>query len=224
MRNVKVLPPEEPLLEPQLERNALPKMRQSWWRWFRNLFGDVQDAQALALEALLTKGPDNQRQFSDVQILQAQRGLSQIGELERKVDDLTRFVFAMTRARSALVQATGAWTPADNSGAALAFTGVNAGFTQIGNLVFLYLTLTYPVTADGSNASIKGLPYLVPNQTYAQVPSIVDTTATIANEVVLVPAKNTFTATFDTGAPLTAVTNATLSGATISAKLIYPVG
>lgn len=239
MRTQKVLPPDEPMLE-----NGTVPVRSTWWRFFRNMFGDVQDSQSLAIEGLLPRGPDNPHQIGDLQSLSSQRGVSQTGELERrlvdlqtlsslrgqvrelerKFADLQEFVFATMQPHSTLVQTTGPWTPADNSGASLTFTGVSASYTQIGNMVFAYFTLTYPATADGTAASIKGLPYLVPNVNYAQAPCVVETSATIANEVVLVPAKNTFTAAFDTGNPLTAVLNSTLSGATVSAKLIYPIG
>src|SRR5229473_7313992 len=38
---------------------------------------------------------------------------------------------------------SGIWTPADNSGATLAFTSVSANYTKLGNMVFAYVTLTY---------------------------------------------------------------------------------
>jgi hypothetical protein len=60
------------------------------------------------------------------------------------------------------------WKPTDGSGAGLTFTGVSATFTQIGNLVFAYANLTYPATADGSNAQIAGLPLIsLPGLDYA---------------------------------------------------------
>jgi len=53
----------------------------------------------------------------------------------------------------------GTWTPADNSGAGLTFTGVTATYTKIGRLVSAQLYLTYPSTADINQAKITGLPY-----------------------------------------------------------------
>jgi hypothetical protein len=53
----------------------------------------------------------------------------------------------------------GTWTPADASGAGLSFTSVDARYTKIGNLVTVYVVLTYPVTASGSQAKISGLPF-----------------------------------------------------------------
>jgi hypothetical protein len=53
----------------------------------------------------------------------------------------------------------GTWTPSDNSGAGLTFTGVTATYTKIGRLVSAQLYLTYPSTADTNQAKITGLPY-----------------------------------------------------------------
>lgn len=49
----------------------------------------------------------------------------------------------------------------DGSGAALAFSSVAAYATKIGDRVMFSITVTYPATADGSNAQINGLPYAV---------------------------------------------------------------
>lgn len=119
-------------------------------------------------------------------------------------------------------QTTGSWTPADNSGASLAFGSVSANYTRIGNMVFAYATWAYPVTASGSSASISGLPVSVANVNYAQVPSPADTTASITGGLVVVPVKNTTTANFDIGSPFGPVTNLQLSAATVSIMLIYP--
>jgi len=53
----------------------------------------------------------------------------------------------------------GTWTPADNSGAGLTFTGVTATYTKVGRIVSAQLYLTYPSTADINQAKITGLPY-----------------------------------------------------------------
>jgi hypothetical protein len=119
-------------------------------------------------------------------------------------------------------QTTGVWTPADNSGALLAFTGVSANYTRIGNMIFAYATWTYPVNASGVAASISGLPVAAANAAYAQVPSVADTSASITGGLVLVPVQNTATANFDVGTPFGPATNLQLSGATIAVMLIYP--
>lgn len=114
-----------------------------------------------------------------------------------------------------------AWTPTDASGAGLSFSSVSSSATQLGNIVFAYATLTYPVTASGASAIIGGLPVTVANTNYAQVPSLVDTTAALS--ISLVPVKATTTATFNAIASLGAVTNAQLSGATVIFNIAYPV-
>jgi len=53
----------------------------------------------------------------------------------------------------------GTWTPADASGASLTFTSVTARYTKIGNVVYINAKLTYPTTADVSQAKISGLPF-----------------------------------------------------------------
>ncbi|SRR6266404_5673230 len=119
-------------------------------------------------------------------------------------------------------QTTGAWTPADNSGAALTFTSVSANYTQIGNMIFAYASWTYPANASGASASISGLPVASANANYAQVPSVVDTSASITGGLVCVPVKNTTTANFDVGTPFGPATNLQLSGATIATVIVYP--
>lgn len=119
-------------------------------------------------------------------------------------------------------QTIGSWTPADNSGAALVFSSVSAGYTKIGNMVFAYGTWIYPVTIDGTAASISGLPATVANVAYAQMPAIAATTVTITGGLVMLPIKNTTTAKFDVGSPFGIVTNAQLSGATVSILMFYP--
>lgn len=114
------------------------------------------------------------------------------------------------------------WTPTDNSGAALTFSAVSTKYSQNGNMVHAYGTLTYPATADVTAASIAGLPVAVPNQNYAQIPCVVSCSASISGGLVLIPTKNSSTAKFDIASPLGPVTNLQLSGATLSFQMIYP--
>lgn len=51
-----------------------------------------------------------------------------------------------------------AWTPSDQSGAGLSFTGVTARYVKLGKLVFASFVLTFPSTANSSGTSIGGLP------------------------------------------------------------------
>jgi hypothetical protein len=111
------------------------------------------------------------------------------------------------------------WTPTDQSGASLSFTAVSAQYTQIGNMVFAYGTLTYPTTADGSAAKIS-LPVAVPNQAYAAVDGapVFDGT----NNVVLKTVINTQTAAFFVSGTGAAVLNSSLSTKVLNFMLVYP--
>jgi hypothetical protein len=54
----------------------------------------------------------------------------------------------------------GTWTPTDASGAGLTITSAEAKYTKVGNLVFVRAgSITYPATADGTSATIGGLPF-----------------------------------------------------------------
>lgn len=115
-----------------------------------------------------------------------------------------------------------AWTPTDGSGASLTFTAVNAGYTKLGNMVFAYFTLTYPSTANGSNASIAWtvMP-AVPNQSYGFAAhncytSVVAVSLGIETNV------NTSTASFVNLVGGSAVTNVTLSLKQIYCYMFYP--
>ena len=50
---------------------------------------------------------------------------------------------------------TGSWTPTDGSGAALSFSQAAGTYVKIGKLVFLSARVTYPATADVSQAVIN---------------------------------------------------------------------
>ena len=49
----------------------------------------------------------------------------------------------------------GTWTPVDRSGASLSFTAVSGTYTRIGRTVIAQCTLTYPSTANASDASFS---------------------------------------------------------------------
>lgn len=70
----------------------------------------------------------------------------------------------------------GTWTPTDTSGAALTLSTAIGNYTKIGRMVYASFSITYPVTANGSTASIGGLPYSAAagNQTGGFAPSYTD--------------------------------------------------
>ena len=112
-----------------------------------------------------------------------------------------------------------AWTPTDQSGAALTFTGVNCRFTQVGTLVHAFGTLTWPTTASAANATIS-LPVAVPNVSYAAVPG--SAIAGGNTPMVILPVVNTSTATFVGTSGNALKTNANLSTLAVAFMLIYP--
>ena len=113
----------------------------------------------------------------------------------------------------------GSWTPTDASGASLVFTGVSAGWTQIGNMVFAYAGLTYPVTANGSNALIGGLPVTVPNTEYARQCSLTSASTSSFGEVL--PSNGT-TQLSPRNFARANIANSVLSGVTMNFICIYP--
>lgn len=104
---------------------------------------------------------------------------------------------------------TGTWTPSDGSGAGLVFTG-SAGYTKIANIILAYADLAFPVTANGNNAVIAGLPFSVANQNYAYSPFIINNNSTIVLEGQV--QKNTSTFFIFAGAGNARITNANMSG------------
>lgn len=57
-------------------------------------------------------------------------------------------------------ETTSPWTPVDGSGAALTFTTLQAAkYTKVGREVHFTWSFTFPVTVNGANALVAGLPY-----------------------------------------------------------------
>lgn len=112
-----------------------------------------------------------------------------------------------------------AWTPTDASGAGLTFTAVDAAYSQIGNMVFAYATLTYPSTANGSNALIGGLPIGVPNHEYARQCAITFMTKSGGGTIIPVIASTQLSPRDITGA---VIPNSSLSLQSLRFNCIYP--
>jgi hypothetical protein len=55
--------------------------------------------------------------------------------------------------------ATESWTPTDASGADLTFTTAEGEYMKIGNIIITFAYFVYPVTANGDQAVVGGLPY-----------------------------------------------------------------
>jgi hypothetical protein len=114
---------------------------------------------------------------------------------------------------------TPALTLTDGSGASLAFSGVVAASTKQGREVLVGFQLTYPATADGSSASITGLPYPVPAAgehrrrgftAYSDAGDIVYLRPTLGSSALLLRKKDG-----------TNYTNANLSGKTLTGEIRY---
>lgn len=123
---------------------------------------------------------------------------------------------------AALASTPTLFNPTDQSGAGLTFTGVSVNWFQIGNMVFVYGTLTFPTTANSSQAAIS-LPVAVPNQNYAEVGNTMMTNIGSVGWTIFT-VKNTSKAQFtgNVANPNTPATNANLSAATIFFNLVYP--
>jgi len=109
------------------------------------------------------------------------------------------------------------WAPTDASGAGLIFASVSANYQRSGNLVFLYGSITYPATADGSSAAVGGLPVTVGTPAYAKQCSV--TISTVAALIYLIPTGNSM---FFAGVSGANITNAQMSGGTFRFMCIYP--
>lgn len=131
-------------------------------------------------------------------------------------------VMAQDTLSAPIAQSSGTWTPADASGAGLTFSAVSCAYTRIGNMVFIYGTLTYPVTGNSSNAAISGLPFVLANQNYA--PTFGEMTVGGAfNTAFPILTKNSATMTINSFAGGSLKTNALLSGAVIVFNFAYPI-
>lgn len=120
-------------------------------------------------------------------------------------------------ADSALQGSTGTWTPADASGAGLSLT-VAGRYTKLGRMMFAYATITFPVTASGSNVQLSGLPVACANQTAARQGFV--TYNEHSAWLSVAPDANATTFKFFTlGGNIP--TNADLSGKTFFVMLIY---
>jgi len=114
----------------------------------------------------------------------------------------------------------GTWTPTDGSGAGLVLGSVGAVFTRIGREVICKFALSYPVTADASDARINGLPIAVAAATHARQ-GFISACALSTIRSPFPTTSGTFFNFRDTSN--NNLTNADLSGLTVVGTLIYYV-
>lgn len=112
----------------------------------------------------------------------------------------------------------GTWAPVDGSGAALIYTGANGYYTKIGRLVFAQGTVTFPTNANGSPASIGGLPFTVRNVAGARQGFVSFTDETTLYSILPDAGGNTVALRTSAGA---SITNATMSGKTVWFTALY---
>lgn len=118
-----------------------------------------------------------------------------------------------------VIASANTWVPTDGSGAALALTVTDATYTKTGSQVTVSARITYPVTANGNNASIGGLPFTVRNGTssnFGGAPSYTDANFVLS----MLMAKNTTRFDF-MGMDGLNKTNANMSGKTVSFCITY---
>jgi len=119
---------------------------------------------------------------------------------------------------------SGSWTPADASGASLTFSAVSVAYSQVGNMVFVYGTLTFPVTVSGAACAFSGLPVTIPNQNYAGTTSgNLSTSGAVPSAAAPVLFQNTknFGIAYTVGSERLA--NFRLSGQTVTFSFSYPI-
>lgn len=116
----------------------------------------------------------------------------------------------------------GTWTPADNSGAGLSFTGVSATYTRIGNIVIATCSFNYPATASGANASISGLP-ISGGGGGQKGGTVIYTTAATLSYVLITAGGGAGTTANLYNSSGAAITNAALSTTAVYLQFIYHI-
>ena len=109
----------------------------------------------------------------------------------------------------------GTWTPTDNSGAGLSITNNSARYTRVGRQVSLVASITYPVTANGSNAQIGGFPF---SSGATPIPCNIGYATVALTLMSYMNGAGTAASFFTPGAN---VSNATMSGATVIFTATY---
>jgi hypothetical protein len=123
----------------------------------------------------------------------------------------------------ALASGPTSWTPTDASGAGLTFTGVNVSSSRVGNMVFVYGSLSYPVTANINTAQIGGLPIAVSSGSYAFTPNGAANSTSPAVAYRCLPQGGTLSFTLTATSSSLSPTNANLSGSPLFFSFSYPI-
>lgn len=127
-----------------------------------------------------------------------------------------------TGACLATFTSTTSWTPIDNSGAGLTFTGVNGNYFRFDRVIIAWAQFNYPSTASGANASIGGLPVAAVNSSYVGGGCRINfTNAAVVSQALLTA--NSTTIDLYAANSLTRATNANMSLAQVDILCIYTV-
>ena len=116
--------------------------------------------------------------------------------------------------------ATGSWTPIDGSGASLSFTLATGSYIKIGNLVWASCQVTYPSTANASQAIIGGLPFATGSTLEKQGGNVCYTTSATMQHILTTASNTIFTLFTAAGG---SVTNATMSGVASYFQIVYSI-
>lgn len=114
----------------------------------------------------------------------------------------------------------GTWTPSDQSGAGLSLTVANATYTKIGRLVTANFAITYPATANATNARIGGLPFTSSSVGFSQLMAVSFCQTGVCKSGLVDTSATTFLLLDTTG---NALTNAQMSTLILRGTVIYEV-
>lgn len=115
----------------------------------------------------------------------------------------------------------GTWTPTDASGAGLTLVTATGFYTKVGRVVYWQANIDYPVTANGSNALIGGLPFTITEGSSPGRAGSFITATTVTSLVQTLQITPTEIRLYKTG--FVRNTNAELSGGTIYMAGFYIV-
>jgi hypothetical protein len=113
----------------------------------------------------------------------------------------------------------GTWTPTDASGASLVFTGPAGIYVKVGQQVTVVGTLTYPTTANASQAVIGGLPFIAHPAVSGPGATIAYIQATVPLPTMLSSSGSVSLNMYATGGAV--VTNTTMSQRVLSFSMAY---
>jgi hypothetical protein len=117
----------------------------------------------------------------------------------------------------------GTWTPTDGSTAGLVFTSTSATYMRIGNMAFISMQISYPVTASGSGAAIASLPFVAAAPQYANVVASVLASVALTFPLVAQIVRGTSTFVLENAFSGAQIADSVLSGATINVTIAYPL-